>query len=87
MMPELLPKGLPPRRAVDHKMELEPGTVPPARAPTRMAPPELAELRRQLDDLLESGFIRASKAPFGAPVLFQKKHDGSLRLCVDYLSI
>lgn len=68
-------------------MELEPGTVPPARAPTRMAPPELAELRRQLDDLLESGFIRASKAPFGAPVLFQKKHDGSSRLCVDYRAL
>lgn len=87
VMPDKLPWGLPPRRAVDHKMELEPGTVPPARAPYRMAPPELAELRRQLDDLLESGFIRASKAPFGAPVLFQKKHDGSLRLCVDYRAL
>lgn len=49
-----------------------------------MAPPELAELRKQLDELLESGFIKPSKAPFGAPVLFQKKQDGSLRLCVDY---
>lgn len=50
-----------------------------------MAPPELAELRKPLDELLEAGFIRASKAR--APVLFQKKHDGSLRLCVDYRAL
>ncbi|KAJ7961417.1 Retrotransposon protein, putative, Ty3-gypsy subclass [Quillaja saponaria] len=52
-----------------------------------MAPPELAELRKQLNELLESGFIRPSKAPFGAPVLFQKKQDGSLRMCVDYRAL
>ncbi|TYK27830.1 RNA-directed DNA polymerase-like protein [Cucumis melo var. makuwa] len=49
-----------------------------------MAPPELAELRKQLDELLNAGFIRPEKAPYGAPVLFQKKKDGSLRLCIDY---
>lgn len=52
-----------------------------------MAPPELAELRRQLNELLESGFIRPSKAPYRAPVLFQKKHDGNLRLCIDYWAL
>lgn len=52
-----------------------------------MAPPELAELRKQLDELLEAGFIRPPKAPFGAPVLFQKKDDGSLRLCIDYWAL
>ncbi|XP_021596708.1 uncharacterized protein LOC110603322 [Manihot esculenta] len=52
-----------------------------------MAPPELAELRKQLDELLEAGFIRPTKAPFGAPVLFQKKQDRSLRLCVDYRAL
>ncbi|XP_077242396.1 uncharacterized protein LOC143882895 [Tasmannia lanceolata] len=60
VMPEKLPKKLPPRRAVDHKIELEPGSIPPARAPYRMAPPELAELRRQLNELLEAGFLRPS---------------------------
>ena len=45
---------------------------------------ELAELRKQLKELLDGGFIRPSKAPYGAPVLFQKKNDGSLRMCLDY---
>ena len=52
--------------------------------PYRMAPPELEELRRQLKELLDSGFIQPSKAPYGAPVLFQKKHDGPLRMYIDY---
>ncbi|XP_074306255.1 uncharacterized protein LOC141641327 [Silene latifolia] len=84
LMPDQLPMSLPPRRSVDHQIELLPGTRPPARGPYRMAPPELAELRRQLDDLIRSGSIRPSKAPYGAHVLFQKKQDGSLRLCIDY---
>ncbi|XP_062021178.1 uncharacterized protein LOC133737687 [Rosa rugosa] len=86
MSPEL-PKELPPRRSVDHEIELLPGAKPPAKAPYIMAPPELVELRKQLEDLLKAGFIRPSKAPFGAPVLFQKKHDGSWRLCVDYRAL
>ena len=52
-----------------------------------MAPPELEELRRQLKELLDVGFIQPSKAPYGAPVLFQKKHDGSLRMCIDYRAL
>ncbi|KAJ7951825.1 Retrotransposon protein, putative, Ty3-gypsy subclass [Quillaja saponaria] len=75
------------REGIDHEIELVPGIKPPAKAPYRMAPPELAELRKQLNELLESGFIRPSKAPFGAPVLFQKKQDGSLRMCVDYRAL
>ncbi|XP_054782108.1 uncharacterized protein LOC129289374 [Prosopis cineraria] len=78
VMPDELPKKLPPRREVDHQIELEPGAKPPALAPYRMSPPELAELRRQLQDLLDSGYIQPSKAPYGALVLFQKKKDGSL---------
>ena len=62
----------------DHKIELESGVKPPAMGPYRMAPPELEELRRQLKELLDAGFIQPSKAPYGAPVLFQKKHYGSL---------
>lgn len=87
LMPGNLPKNLPPRRVVDHVIELEPGARPPAKAPYRMGPSELAELRKQLDVLLDAGFIKPSKAPYGAPVLFQKKADGSLRMCVDYRAL
>ncbi|XP_059437724.1 uncharacterized protein LOC132170646 [Corylus avellana] len=87
VMPPELPKTLPPRRNVDHRIELLPGSTPPARAPYRMSPKELAELQRQLTELLETGFIQPSKAPYGAPVLFQKKKDGSLRMCVDYRAL
>lgn len=87
VMPPELPKSLPPRRATDHKIELVPGSKPPAKAPYRMCPLELAELRKQLTELLEAGLVQPSKAPYGAPVLFQKKQDGSLRMCVDYRAL
>jgi hypothetical protein len=87
VMPPELPRRLPPRREVDHKIDLEPGATPPAKAPYRMAPPELEELKRQLRDLMDAGYIQPSKAPYGAPVLFQKKKDGSLRLCIDYRAL
>ncbi|KAK4391962.1 Transposon Ty3-G Gag-Pol polyprotein [Sesamum angolense] len=85
--PPELPKKLPPRRAIDHAIELEPGARPPAQAPYRMAPAELAELRKQLDGLLEAGLVQPSKAPYGSPVLFQRKQDGSMRMCVDYRAL
>ncbi|KAJ0629961.1 putative nucleotidyltransferase, Ribonuclease H [Helianthus annuus] len=87
VMPTELPKRLPPRREVDHEIELEPGSKPPSKAPYRMPPPELEELRKQLKELLDAGYIRPSKAPYGAPVLFQKKKDGSLRMCIDYRAL
>jgi hypothetical protein len=87
VMPKELPKILPPRRNIDHKIELEPGARAPAQAPYRMAPALLAELRKQLDELLEAGYLQPSKAPYGAPVLFQKKQDGSMRMCVDYRAL
>ncbi|XP_020105553.1 uncharacterized protein LOC109722077 [Ananas comosus] len=87
VMPPELSKSLPPRRAVDLRIELEPGMRAPAHSPYHMSPPELAKLRKQLDELLKGGLIHSSKASFGAPVLFQKKHDGSLRLCVDYRAL
>ena len=77
LMPAELPKQFPPRRAIDHQIVLESGARPPARAPYRMSPIELKELRKQFDDLLETGFIQPLKAPYGAPVLFQKKQDRS----------
>jgi len=68
VMPKELPPGLPPKRTVDHKIELQQEAKPPARGPYRMAPPELTELRKQLQELLEAGFIRPSLSPYGAPV-------------------
>ena len=64
-------------------IDLAPGTAPIARAPYRMAPVEMRELRDQIQQLLSQGFIRRSTSPWGAPVLFVKKKDGSLRLCID----
>ena len=76
--------GLPPSREIEFVIDLAPGTRPIARAPYRMAPSEMRELREQIQQLLGQGFIRRSTSPWGAPVLFVKKRDGSLRLCVDY---
>ena len=76
--------GLPPDRAIEFVIELIPGTEPISIPTYRMAPVELKELKAQLDELLKKGFIRPSTSPWGAPVLFVKKKDGSLRLCVDY---
>ena len=83
VFPDDLP-GIPPSRAVDFVIELEPGTGPISKSPYRMAPAELKELKAQLQDLLDKGFIRPSVSPWGAPVLFVKKKDGSMRLCIDY---
>ncbi|KAG7594102.1 Integrase catalytic core [Arabidopsis thaliana x Arabidopsis arenosa] len=77
-------RGLPPDRSDPFTIELEPGTTPISKAPYRMAPAEMAELKKQLEELLDKGFIRPSSSPWGAPVLFVKKKDGSFRLCIDY---
>ncbi|WVZ49820.1 hypothetical protein U9M48_001146 [Paspalum notatum var. saurae] len=76
--------GLPPDRAVEFAINLVPGTAPIAKAPYRMSGKEYDELKKQLDELLEKGLIRCSVSPWGAPVLFVKKKDGSMRLCIDY---
>ena len=76
--------GLPPERDIDFAIDLEHGTRPISIPPYRMAPAELRELSVQLKDLLEKGFIRPSVSPWGAPVLFVKKKDGTLRMCIDY---
>lgn len=76
--------GLPPARQVEFQIELIPSTAPVAQAPFRLAPTELEELSKQLTELIEKGFIRPSSSPWGAPVLFVKKKDGSFRMCIDY---
>jgi hypothetical protein len=76
--------GLPPERDVEFVIELKPGTAPISRRSYRMPPNELAELKTQLQDLLEKGFIRPSLSPWGCPAIFVKKKDQTLRMCVDY---
>ena len=85
--PDVFPddiSGLPPDREVEFTIDLIPGTEPISIPPYRISPVELRELKAQLEELLSKGFIRPSISPWGAPVLFVKKKDGSLRLCIDY---
>ncbi|KAI3819010.1 hypothetical protein L1987_12832 [Smallanthus sonchifolius] len=83
VFPEDLP-GLPPTRQVEFRIDLVPGATPVAKAPYRLAPSEMQELASQLQELSSIGFIRPSHSPWGAPVLFVKKKDGSFQMCIDY---
>ncbi|GJS25204.1 reverse transcriptase domain-containing protein [Tanacetum coccineum] len=76
--------GLPPQRQVEFRIDLIPGATPVAKSPYRLAPSEMQELSEQLQELQDKGFIRPSHSPWGAPVLFVKKKDGSFRMCIDY---
>lgn len=87
LLPKELPKKLPPKRPVDHKIELVPGAEPPAKAPYCMDWTQLQELKKQLQELQEQGFIRPIKSPYGTPVLFVRKKDGSARMCMDYRAL
>ncbi|KAI3734186.1 hypothetical protein L6452_13650 [Arctium lappa] len=85
--PEVFPEDLttlPPDRQVEFRIDLVPGAAPIARAPYRLAPAEMKEMMTQLQELLDKGFIPPSTSPWGAPVLFVKKKDGSMRMCIDY---
>ena len=85
--PDVFPNdisGLPPDREVEFTIDLIPGTEPISIPPYRMSPAELREIKAQLEELLSKGFIRPSISPWEAPVIFVKKKDGSLRLCIDY---
>ena len=83
-LPENLPDSLPPKRFVDHEIQLEAGGTPPSRGAYRLPKPELDEMQVQLTKLLQKGFIEPSKSPFGAPVFFVKKTDGTLRMVCDW---
>ncbi|GJS08713.1 putative reverse transcriptase domain-containing protein [Tanacetum coccineum] len=76
--------GLPPTQEIKFRIELIPGATPVAKSPYHLAPSELEELSGQLKELQDKGFIRPSSSPWGAPVLFVKKKDGSFRMCIDY---
>nr|AAX96626.1 retrotransposon protein, putative, Ty3-gypsy sub-class [Oryza sativa Japonica Group]ABA92968.1 retrotransposon protein, putative, Ty3-gypsy subclass [Oryza sativa Japonica Group] len=86
VFPEDLP-GMPPKRDIEFQIDLVPGTNPIHKRPYRMAANELAEVKRQVDDLLQKGYIRPSTSPWGAPVIFVEKKDHTQRMCVDYRTL
>jgi hypothetical protein len=85
--PDVFPNdmpGMPPDREVKFTIKLQPGMTPVSRQPYKMTPKELTELKIQLKELLDKGYIRPSSSPWGCSALFVKKKDQALRLCVDY---
>ena len=78
---------LPPRRAIDHAIDVDSSAATPNKAPYMMSPLEQDELKKQLKDLLDKGLIQPSQSPYGAPVLFVRKKDGRLRMCIDYRAL
>jgi hypothetical protein len=87
VFPEELPQLETGRRNIPHTIPLEPGAKPPCRPMYRLSQPEMQELRKQLKELLDKGYIEPSTSPFGAPILFVKKKDGSMRMCIDYRAL
>jgi hypothetical protein len=88
--PDVFPKdlpGMPPERKVEFAIELLPGTAPIFKRAYRISGPELVELKKQIDELLEKGYIRPSTSPWAAPILFVEKKDGTKRMCIDYRAL
>ena len=83
VFPDEIP-GLPPKRDIDFTTKLVPRAAPVPKTPYKMSTPKILELKMQLQELFEKKYIRPSVSPWGAPVLFVKKKDGTLRLCIDY---
>jgi hypothetical protein len=79
--------GMPPDRDIKFSVELLPGTAPISKRAYRMDVKDLIELKQQIEELLEKGFIRPSSSPWGAPILFVNKKDGSRRMCVNYRNL
>jgi hypothetical protein len=86
VFPEYLP-GMPPERKVEFAIELLLGTAPISKRAYMVSGPELVELKKQIDELLEKGYIRPSTSPWAAPVLFVEKKDGTRRMCIDYRAL
>jgi hypothetical protein len=88
--PDVFPKelpGMPPKRKVEFAIELLPGTATISKRAYRVSGLELVELKKQIDELLEKGYIRPSTSPWSAPVLFVEKKDGTRRMCIDYRAL
>ena len=81
------PPGMPVERAINHKIELEPGATPPYRCQYCVSAAELAEVWHQLDEYLEKGWIHPSSSPYGALIVFIRKKTGELRMTVDYRAL
>ncbi|KAK9837873.1 hypothetical protein WJX74_006902 [Apatococcus lobatus] len=81
------PDGLPPDRGTGHLIPLQPDHKPPYRNPYRLSPLEIAEVKKQIEELLNKGWIEDSQSPYGASILFVAKKDGSLRMCIDYRAL
>jgi hypothetical protein len=79
--------GMPPEQKVKFSIEIEPGTTPISKRAYRVSRPELVELKKQINELLEKGYIRPSISPWAAPVLFVEKKDGTKRMCIDYRAL
>ena len=84
VFPSELPDVLPPQREMDHDITTEPGAKPPSKPAYQLCQPELDELQLQITDLLKKGLIEPSKSPYGAPVFFVRKSDGTLRMVCDW---
>ena len=87
VFPEGLPPGLPPERSVVHTIDLQDGARPAFRPGYRLTRQETEEAKAQVQHLLQSGVIRPSASPFGSPILFVKKKDGTLRMVIDYRAV
>ena len=84
VFPSELPNRLPPKRPVSHAIKVEEGAQPPSRPAYRLSKPEMDELQAQLSEMLKHGFIEPSSSPYGAPVFFVEKTDGSRRMVCDW---
>ncbi|GJP55785.1 hypothetical protein CLOM_g14773 [Closterium sp. NIES-68] len=87
ILPDDLPNELPPYRTHQHEIVEEPSSKLTFRAPYRLSPTELTDMKKQIEYLLAKGLIQPSTSPYGAPVLFTPKPDGSLRMCIDYRAL
>ena len=87
LFPSKLPYGPSPKRQLDHEIHLDPGEEPPRKSPYKLSSIKMEELKRQIEVLLEQGWIRPSSSPFGAPVLFVLKKGGQWRMCIDYRAL
>jgi hypothetical protein len=87
IFPSEIPPGLPPMRGIEHQIDLIPGATLPNRAAYRTNPEETKEIQRQVQDLLDRGYVRESLSPCAVPVLLVPKKDGTWRMCVDCRAI
>ena len=83
VFPQDVPPGLPPIRGIEHQIDLIPGASLPNRAPYRTNPEETKEIMRQVQELLDEGYIRESLSPYVVPIILVPKKDGTSRMCVD----